>query len=354
MTRNTSILTWARGWATVATSTIALGMLAACATENIDSPLTRKNVVIKDGGSSDDATVTTTTKPKRIPQISVLKPAANVLAVKDLVELEIVVSNSLPEATWSVYWSNKKDTKSGGTRIVENRPVSETKFDWDTRGLADGGYYLYFNLLEDGLIVSTAFAPVVVVDRINGTNLPPEFLTQNIPAGFAFTSTAAPVDLTWTADDPDGDTLTYTVEMSANGGQSWTRLAENLTTTTYSWNTASLAPGKDYRLRVTADDGKRGVTVAMSSGDFCVGPPTAPTLATNIQPLLTTNCAGCHNANSVGRTYRGTVNLTDPQRAMATSLVNRVSRLMNMPQAGPLGQAERDLFTAWEDSCFRP
>ena len=61
--------------------------------------------------------------------------------------------------------------------------------------------------------------------------------------------------ITWTATDPQGDPLTYTVFYSSNGGQSWTKLATGLAELSYLWDTNTVEDGTSYLIRVEATDG---------------------------------------------------------------------------------------------------
>jgi hypothetical protein len=61
--------------------------------------------------------------------------------------------------------------------------------------------------------------------------------------------------LSWSADDADGDPLTYAVFYSPDYGQSWTLLATDLTETIYEVEVDSLAGSSDGRFRVVANNG---------------------------------------------------------------------------------------------------
>lgn len=60
---------------------------------------------------------------------------------------------------------------------------------------------------------------------------------------------------TWTASDPDGDLLAYTVEYSADNGATWQTLAINWDAQTFPIDLAALPGSSQARLRVTASDG---------------------------------------------------------------------------------------------------
>jgi hypothetical protein len=76
------------------------------------------------------------------------------------------------------------------------------------------------------------------------------------------TSPSAPVSwaagttqtLTWSAADPDGDALHYSVFYS-NDGSEWELLASGLTATSLDLNVDALAGGANVRFRVVATDG---------------------------------------------------------------------------------------------------
>jgi len=57
----------------------------------------------------------------------------------------------------------------------------------------------------------------------------------------------------WKAQDPDGDTLTYDLATSADGGKTWKDIKTGIDETTYTWDTTSLNDGS-YLLRVIASD----------------------------------------------------------------------------------------------------
>ena len=61
------------------------------------------------------------------------------------------------------------------------------------------------------------------------------------------------MNITWKAEDPNGDQLTYKIEYRLAGTEVWLPLAEDLTATTYVWQTQRMPDGR-YHLRVVASD----------------------------------------------------------------------------------------------------
>ena len=86
--------------------------------------------------------------------------------------------------------------------------------------------------------------------------------------------------ITWTAQDPDGDPLLYALFYSADGGTSWTPLALDLTEPAYSLDPSAILGGQ-VSFRVLASDG-------FHSTEAAVGPVTViqrPDLAVDGQPV---------------------------------------------------------------------
>jgi hypothetical protein len=71
--------------------------------------------------------------------------------------------------------------------------------------------------------------------------------------------------ITWSATDPDGGALSYSVLYSADNKQTWFALATDLTATTYSLDTSGLPGGSNAFVRVLATDG-------VNTGSADVGP----------------------------------------------------------------------------------
>ena len=79
---------------------------------------------------------------------------------------------------------------------------------------------------------------------------------------------------TWTAADPDGDALTYTLEYSADNGTTWETLAINWNSESLPVDVTKLHGSNQALFRVTASDGFN-CTPAQSQGTFTV-PNHAP------------------------------------------------------------------------------
>ncbi len=85
------------------------------------------------------------------------------------------------------------------------------------------------------------------------------------------------VTVSWTAADPEGDTMTFTLEYSSDSGTSFSVIRSDIASPTkleWDWNTNSTAVpnGKSYRLRLTAKDGNAtgSKTCVFETGDFTV------------------------------------------------------------------------------------
>lgn len=64
-----------------------------------------------------------------------------------------------------------------------------------------------------------------------------------------------PETITWTASDTDGDALTYAVQFSVDGGQTWVAMMTGLTETSYTVDPTQLAGTESGLIRVIATDG---------------------------------------------------------------------------------------------------
>lgn len=86
------------------------------------------------------------------------------------------------------------------------------------------------------------------------------------------------VDVTWTANDPDpGDILTFMVQYSPDGGQTWMVAAQNVTGNSFTLDSSNLAGSSAARFRVWASDGLNSA-YDDSDGDNTV-PDRAPQVA---------------------------------------------------------------------------
>ncbi|MEM9882561.1 MAG: hypothetical protein AAF800_06570 [Planctomycetota bacterium] len=90
------------------------------------------------------------------------------------------------------------------------------------------------------------------------------------------------MNLAWSATDDNGDRLLYDLHFRPAGASDWLHLAEDLTDTSFAWETRSVPDGR-YELRVTADDrldnpGDMALTAARRAD---------PVLVDNTPPTLT-------------------------------------------------------------------
>jgi parallel beta-helix repeat protein len=96
-------------------------------------------------------------------------------------------------------------------------------------------------LMVNGSLVATrtvsANPPQVTLDSPNGGTLPPEAV------------------ISWTASDPDGDPLSYSIYHSADLGASWSLLTTGWQRTSYTLTTSTLPGSTQTIFRVLASDG---------------------------------------------------------------------------------------------------
>jgi len=65
----------------------------------------------------------------------------------------------------------------------------------------------------------------------------------------------ASTTIRWSAEDGDGDKLTFAILVSADDGSTWETLASRLDQTQFTWEVAGFPPGNRYRVKVVGTDG---------------------------------------------------------------------------------------------------
>jgi len=114
---------------------------------------------------------------------------------------------------------------------------------------------------------------------------PPE-VTLISPAGGENLGPDAEFTISWSASDPDGDELTYSVYYSSDGGATWLPIETAIKTTSVNWVTATAAGSTMAVIRVEASDGFNTGEAVSASFTVAPKPPMAGIMAPEDQSRL--------------------------------------------------------------------
>jgi hypothetical protein len=105
--------------------------------------------------------------------------------------------------------------------------------------------------------------------KLTASPAPPTLTLTTPNGGQNFTN--GTVNIAWAGSDPNGDTLAYTVEYSADDGASWNPLALDLPGQSLAIDSSFLAASTQGLIRVIASDGINNA-IAQSTATFTVQP----------------------------------------------------------------------------------
>ncbi len=123
--------------------------------------------------------------------------------------------------------------------------------------------------------------------------------------------------ISWSASDANFGATPITLEISSNGGSTYSTIASSLPNTgSYSWQ-ASVADGNDYRIRVTATD-SAGLSSTSASGSNFVVSTQAPNLSQTLlsSPFYSKTASSVTFGGSCDDGY--TITITGAQTTTAT------------------------------------
>jgi len=157
--------------------------------------------------------------------------------------------------------------------------------------LVHGTYYWVRITVKDAFLFSDYTQAFFA---INGAATAPTMTTPAWPTPFG--PYLATINVAWTAsNDPEGDPITYTLEMteSRSSNSNWRYLASLPSTSlAFSWDVSGLKAGTDYGVRVSANDGFVDSVPATSpvdlSGRGFIILPHAPSTPTFVLPATGT------------------------------------------------------------------
>ena len=130
-------------------------------------------------------------------------------------------------------------------------------------------------------------AGVARMDLVSGTQVLDTFTAgESAPAVTTVTPIIGPADLSvsWTASDGDGDSLRFALELSLDGGATWTPIGET-TGASLDVGLADLPGTSDGRVRVIANDGLNAGSFTAGDSLFIASKPPLPIIG---QPITTT------------------------------------------------------------------
>lgn len=124
-------------------------------------------------------------------------------------------------------------------------------YSWDTTQVPDGAYYRIKVIVysEVGVSEDTSDGTFTILNGERIAHAPTVRVTY--PNGGE--TLTGQVQVTWTAADPDGDPLTYSLRCW--DGSQWHILAQNVAPTNWTWATLQFPDGAGYLVEVMASDG---------------------------------------------------------------------------------------------------
>ncbi|MFX1512462.1 MAG: hypothetical protein ACFFCQ_07745, partial [Promethearchaeota archaeon] len=147
---------------------------------------------------------------------------------------------------YSVYYS----PDGGSTWHPLITSLSAPNHSWNTTQVTDGTDYMIKveAICTEGLTVIT-YSGTFEIRNLEHTLSMPTILYPT-----EGTTLDGDITIEWTAAiDSWEHYVVYSVFYSADGGATWTELASALTSTSYTWNTRTVANGMDYLIQIKAD-----------------------------------------------------------------------------------------------------
>jgi hypothetical protein len=191
---------------------------------------------------------------KRVPKINFSSPSKQNEPADAEFSIKVSFEKVLVDDTWSLYYVSDA-TPAKGAAIIQDGPVTARNITWDTSQMPAGNYYLFGELNSLGGVVTASAPGSIVVDHpVADGNVSPvaRLITPN---GGETLQAGASKTVTWTATDGDSDAVTCTLEVSRDGGSTWTEEAADLAVTSYEWEIpGDTAAGVSFRLRVICAD----------------------------------------------------------------------------------------------------
>ena len=177
--------------------------------------------------------------------------------------------------TYSLYYS--ENNGNSWTSLAEG--LTTTSYNWDTTTVPEGPSYLIKVIADDrhGLTAEdTSDASFTIQQHI----LFDPMITY--PNGGEVLS--GNVTIEWNpANDTQGHAITYSIYYSADNGSTWTLIIDNITETSYVWDTTTIPDGGEYLVKVIADDGHGLTAEDTSDATFVIQntqPPSSSTTTT--------------------------------------------------------------------------
>lgn len=142
-----------------------------------------------------------------------------------------------------------------------------------------GRFMQYRLTLNTSDPIQTAVVRRVVVSY-TVPNLPPQVTAVRVSRTKDKTKPGV-FEITWDAQDPNRDELTYKIEFRRLGRTGWIQIKDQLTQPRYEWDSRTVEDGR-YELRITADDSKSNspaeTLTASRISDMVVVDNTPPTI----------------------------------------------------------------------------
>lgn len=164
----------------------------------------------------------------------------------------------------------------------------------------------------------TAFYYCAANVLIQPTNSTPSAPVVTAPNGGE--NINASVSVTWNnGTDPDGDTLSYDVDYTRDGGSTWVNLVTGTASLSYAWNTSGVTASAACRVRVRSRDPYGALSAYdESNANFTIAHNQTPTATTSVSPAnaVTVDLAA-------GATFVFTYNDPDTSDTMASYAMRR-------------------------------
>jgi hypothetical protein len=206
-----------------------------------------------------------------------------------------------PDKTWSD-WSdalgdaNGSPVKSPNARYIQwkaefaGSPAAQPVLDAVTLAYLPQNTPPVLKSINVTSITSTAAAAKAAAQAQSGGAY--TVTVSDTPDASSSTSTGTPtqpvtragaeqLQITWQAEDPDGDRMVYTLAFRGEGEREWKLLKSNLFENTYSLDADALADGK-YYFRVIASDSPSNPPATARTAEFV----SAPTLIDHTPPVI--------------------------------------------------------------------